>query len=946
MTPNEIIKFYRDNLTSAIGNMGYSNPPDDFSGVIIGGKTYPVMMRNDGCYVWFDEKGKKHALKDTPRDEYEFTNIKDARVSTVRQCYRTPGGEVDVKVHTYMNNKGEVLMEKIIVVNSTDIDIPIDSVYDKIPGAWVAIDCHIAEMTDRELVYVNKCYSTPGGKVQVEGVESVDPKLALEIARYSVLQSTDPNIPAGREYTLIPATWVRMVCDFPDMTQREIIPITQCYDTDTGRIKIEGYKVFDYILGNRKEWYRIKESTDPKNPVGKIITSVDDDWEQVVCDFTDMEDRDIEITIECYSTPGGKVKTEVATSWDGNIGVRNKVYKILESTDQANPQGVSMTSISDTWKRVVCDFTDMEDRDVKVTVECYTTPKGKVKIEAIRSWDGNLGVRTDIYKVLETTDSDNAQGKEILSLPSTWKRTVCDFTDMEDRNMEVAEECFKDGTGKTYKVEAVRSYDGNLGVRTQSYRVMETDDASAYPINKIMASIPSAWTRMECAWVNRSGRMLDTTETCYFTGVGTVKIRRQESLDGYLNETTFDYIVIDSSDPNIAVDSVPTQNTVNSWRKINCDIPDMTMRDVVYVDECYTTTENPMSYVRVVGYRNYDPIMGVRQERLMIADSGVPSVIEGTIIDSIPVGWGRSDYKFPERSSYTPITSKVCFVVDGKKCEGTEIVWRNAYGVKDTVAQDGKVIELSMTVIRNSEDPAMIGRVINDISSYTKIVCDIADMEARGYVEVDECYKIDSGANAGVVHIKGYRVYDPVLGKRKESYFVADSTSAGYAEGKALTSIPSDGKLTACDFMDRTQRLVDGTVSCYKTSAGAVYIREISIYDGKLTRTTSVYKVVRSSDPAYAVGTYVAKTVVDGWTVGDCNLPDMEERHMIPVRECYRTSAGRFYVEGYRLMNNSMVTEMVSLFVAESSDPAYPEGTTLTAVPSGATRIPCLCQTC
>ena len=55
------INEYLKRLASIFGSMGFSVPPDDFSGVVIDGKTYPVMMRNDGCYVYFDDKGVKRA---------------------------------------------------------------------------------------------------------------------------------------------------------------------------------------------------------------------------------------------------------------------------------------------------------------------------------------------------------------------------------------------------------------------------------------------------------------------------------------------------------------------------------------------------------------------------------------------------------------------------------------------------------------------------------------------------------------------------------------------------------------------------------------------------------------------------------------------------------------------------------------------------------------------
>ena len=77
-----------------------------------------------------------------------------------------------------------------------------------------------------------------------------------------------------------------------------------------------------------------------------------------------------------------------------------------------------------------------------------------------------------------------------------------------------------------------------------------------------------------------------------------------------------------------------------------------------------------------------------------------------------------------------------------------------------------------------------------------------------------------------------------------------------------------------------------------------------------------------------------------------CDYADKSQRHMVPVRECYEVADGRFYVEGSRLIDNNMVVERTSLMVMESSSPTYPVGTTLTAIPVGATIVACLCQTC
>ena len=458
------INEYLKRLASIFGSMGFSVPPDDFSGVVIDGKTYPVMMRNDGCYVYFDDKGVKRLVSEIPKKDYRFINIKDARVSIVNQCYRTPGGQVEARIHTYMNNKGEILAEKIFIINSSDIDTPIGTELDKIPAEWVAIDCSIAEMTDRELIFVSKCYATEGGKVQIEGVESVDPRLNPEVSHYEVVNTTDDSNPIGTEYDKIPDTWSRIVCDFPDMTQREIIPVLKCFDTGTGRVQIEGYKIFDYEMGTRKEWYRVKQSTDPENPVGGFITSISDNWVEVVCDFTDMEDRDIEVTVECYKTPAGKVKLEVLTSWDGNIGVRDKNYKVLETTDPSQPEGASFSSLPDTWIRVVCDFDDMEERDIKSYIECYDSGSGNVKLRRMVSYDSKIKARYTRFEVVDSDNADFVPGAALATLPDGFSLAPCDFVDFEDRMLQSRKECYNTDKGRV-QVLRITSYDGDIDIR-------------------------------------------------------------------------------------------------------------------------------------------------------------------------------------------------------------------------------------------------------------------------------------------------------------------------------------------------------------------------------------------------------------------------------------------------------------------------------------------------
>lgn len=769
------INEYLKRLASIFGSMGFSVPPDDFSGVVIDGKTYPVMMRNDGCYVYFDDKGVKRLVSDVPRKDYQFINIKDARVSIVNQCYRTPGGQVEARIHTYMNNKGEILAEKIFIINSSDIDIPIGSEFDKIPDGWVAIDCSIAEMTDRELIFVSKCYATEGGKVQIEGVESVDPRLNPEVSHYEVVNTTDDSNPIGTEYDKIPDTWRRIVCDFPDMTQREIIPVLKCFDTGTGRVQIEGYKIFDYEMGTRKEWYRVKQSTDPENPVGKFITSISDDWVEVVCDFTDMEDRDIEVTVECYKTPAGKVKLEVLTSWDGNIGVRDKSYKVLETTDPSQPEGASFSSLPDTWVRTVCDFDDMEERDIRSYVECYDGGNGNVKLRRLVSYDSKIKARYVRFEVLESDDAGFVPGAELATLPDGFSLVSCDFTDMEDRMPIDIEECYKTSAGSV-RMRHVVSYDGDLGKRNQFWEIVDSSDnryglgnrinnipadfirercalerlddritrnavecystpggsvriKSTYIINPLnhirsynhhvlsstdndihvgtqYASLPSNFARIECEEPDYMDRLIDTTETCYDTGKGTVKIRRQESLNGNLDVKTFDYKIVESTDPDHPINTTPAQTVINGWTVISCDL------NIMDVDDCYEIGGHK---IHLKGFRTVNPALQDIKSKLYVVYSDHPDYNVGDELTSIP---------------------------DGAKVT----------------------------------------------------ICDYADKSQRHMVPVRECYEVADGR----FYVEGSRLVDNDMVVERTSLMVMESSSPTYPVGTTLTSIPDGATIVAC----------------------------------------------------------------------------------------------------------------------------------------------------
>lgn len=774
------INEYLKRLASIFGSMGFSVPPDDFSGVVIDGKTYPVMMRNDGCYVYFDDKGVKRLVSEVPKKDYQFINIKDARVSIVNQCYRTPGGQVEARIHTYMNNKGEILAEKIFIINSSDVDTPIGTELDKIPAEWVAIDCSIAEMTDRELIFVSKCYATEGGKVQIEGVESVDPRLNPEVSHYEVVNTTDDSNPIGTEYDKIPDTWSRIVCDFPDMTQREIIPVLKCFDTGTGRVQIEGYKIFDYEMGTRKEWYRVKQSTDPENPVGKFITSISDDWVEVVCDFTDMEDRDIEVTVECYKTPAGKVKLEVLTSWDGNIGVRDKNYKVLETTDPSQPEGASFSSLPDTWVRTVCDFDDMEERDIRSYVECYDGGNGNVKLRRLVSYDSKIKARYVRFEVLESDDAGFVPGAELATLPDGFSLVSCDFTDMEDRMPIDIEECYKTSVGSV-RMRHVVSYDGDLGKRNQFWEIVDSSD-NRYGLGNRINNIPADFIRERCALERLDDRITRNAVECYSTPGGSVRIKSTYVINPLNHVRSYNHHVLSSTDNDIHVGTQYTSLPSN-FTRIECEEPD-------YMDRLIDTTE--------------------------------------TCYDT-----GKGTVKIRRQESLN--------------------------GNLDVKTFDYKIVEST-----DPDHPINTTPTQTVINGWTVISCDLNIMD------VDDCYEIGGHK----IHLKGFRTVNPALQDIKSILYVVYSDHPDYNVGDELTSIPDGAKVTICDYADKSQR------------------------------------------------------------------------HMVPVRECYEVADGRFYVEGSRLIDNNMVVERTSLMVMESSSTTYPVGTTLTAIPVGATIVACLCQTC
>lgn len=840
------INEYLKRLASIFGSMGFSVPPDDFSGVVIDGKTYPVMMRNDGCYVYFDDKGVKRLVSDVPRKDYQFINIKDARVSIVNQCYRTPGGQVEARIHTYMNNKGEILAEKIFIVNSSDVDTPIGTELDKVPDGWVAIDCSIAEMTDRELIFVSKCYATEGGKVQIEGVESVDPRLNPEVSHYEVVNTTDDSNPIGTEYDKIPDTWNRIVCDFPDMTQREIIPVLKCFDTGTGRVQIEGYKIFDYEMGTRKEWYRVKQSTDPENPVGEFITSISDDWVEVVCDFTDMEDRDIEVTIECYKTPAGKVKLEVLTSWDGNIGVRDKSYKVLETTDLSQPEGASFSSLPDTWIRVVCDFDDMEERDIKSYIECYDSGSGNVKLRRMVSYDSKIKARYTRFEVVDSDNADFVPGTALATLPDGFSLVPCDFVDFEDRMLQSRKECYNTDKGRV-QVLRITSYDGDIDIRGAVYVVTRSENPDIL-VDRIYKDIPGGWTRMVCEMDDMESRDIESYVECHDTGDGNVKVRRIVSYDAKVNERYIRYEVMESDNggfvPGQRLSTLPAE-----WSLVSCDFTDMEDRMLSNTVECYRSTNG---VVRIIHTASYDGELGVRSESWEVVSSTDSGIHVGDKARSLWEGLTRIECEEPDYMDRLIDTTETCYDT-GK---GTVKIRRqeSLNGNLDVKTFDYKIVEST-----DPDHPINTTPTQTVINGWTVISCDLNIME------VDDCYEVGGHK----IHLKGFRTINPALQDIKSILYVVYSDHPDYHAGDELNSIPEGAKVTICDYADKSQRHMVPVRECYEVADGRFYVEGSRLVDNNMVVERMSVMVLESSSQTYPVGTTLTSIPV-GATIVAC----------------------------------------------------------------------------
>lgn len=775
-----------ENLVLMIGKFGAFKPIDDSkSGVKIGDKVYQVVVSLNGCYWYLDDNGKKHPVAEIPNKEFEWTNIAEKVIKDFRTCYRTLGGKVEVWSWYLLNDQMDPLKEQHRITDSLDVDYPVGTLLTKIPEDWVMIDCDFPDMTERDITFIKRCYKTPNGKVEIEGLESIDDKNNVRESIYRVLQSTDVNFPAGYEFRFVPADWVRMVCDFPDMTERDVTYILECFTTPKGKVQIEGLEAIDNILDVRESTYSVIQSTDEDIVVGSKYETIPEEWIRMVCDFPDMTGRDIIDVNECYSTGNGKVEIKGYQAVDAVLGVREQYYFIVNTTDANYPQWTKIERIPNEWQNTVCDFADMTDRHAVKVDECYLTDGGKIHLTGYRALDSVLGVRAEYLIVSETTDESVERNTIYTSVPEGWERVVCDFPDATTADTEVVANCYKTEGGKV-QLRTYMTLDGNGKLRESRHVVMRTTD-NQYKIGAEIEEIPNIWVLTECDFASATQRHVVPIVGCYNTGAGKISVEGYSVIDNSLDKDEFYIRVVESTDADVPV---------------------------------------------------------------------------GSEFDSIDESWSRA-------------------------------------------------------------------------------VCDFASTSQRHIVPIVGCY--DTGA--GKIRVEGYSVLNNTLGEDVFYLRVAESTDKNIPVGSAFDSISESWTRTVCDFADlSTSDVKEGSV-CYDSGAGTVGVRYVIVYDGLGGIRKAQYIVYNSSDENYAIGD-VLTVIPEDWVVVECDFYSKTQRHILPLKECYHSDEGDIYIEGERMFDNTMKEVGFRAWVVESTAEAYPAGTALDQIPSGMTKVPCLCKTC
>ena len=406
--------------------------------------------------------------------------------------------------------------------------------------------------------------------------------------------------------------------------------------------------------------------------------------------------------MECYDSGEGNVKVRRVVSYDAKANERHVRYEVLDSDNGGFTPGQRISTLPTGWSLVSCDFTDMEDRMPIDIEECYRTSNGSIRMRHVVSYDGDLGKRNQFWEIVDSSDNRYGLGNRTNNIPADFIRERCALERLDDRITRNAIECYST-PGGSVRIKSTYIINPLNHIRSYNHHVLSSTDNDIH-VGTQYASLPSNFARIECEEPDYMDRLIDTTETCYDTGKGTVKIRRQESLNGNLDVKTFDYKIVESTDPDHPINTTPTQTVINGWTVISCDL------NIMDVDDCYEIGGHK---IHLKGFRTVNPALQDIKSKLYVVYSDHPDYNVGDELTSIPNGAKVTICDYADKSQRHMVPVRECYeVADGRfYVEGSRLV-----------DNDMVVERTSLTVMESSSTTYPVGTTLTSIPVGATIV--------------------------------------------------------------------------------------------------------------------------------------------------------------------------------------------------------------------------------
>lgn len=403
-----------------------------------------------------------------------FPNMTERHIEHTIRCYTTPGGTVKIINYIIYNNTLTPELSRVIVINSTDDNFPLDTHMDAIPNDWALMVCDFPNMEERHLEGNIECYKLAARpstqnreiRIKVKSFEIYDNTLNKDITKYVVLDSTGyGQFMIGYIMDELPENCERVVCDLSDASQRYVSQQTYCYThRDTGkRIKIlaiRTYKLQNREQGDLVDSYNGGMQMEAENIVGVVIWSDDD---------TIHSGRNI-------------LRVQELDSWQNGD---------VSSLDI--PEGFVISN---------CTMPNLEQRYLDVVPEgTYKIGNSETKVTITKRHivDHEFGSDKIIYTIDNSTDLVNYPiGKVIDAIPNDWVQVKDDILDMTVSHSMSLRGCYGNvaNTEKIY-VEGILLMDMYLTEIRRKMNVVQSSSA-AYPVGTTLTSVPNGWNEVQC----------------------------------------------------------------------------------------------------------------------------------------------------------------------------------------------------------------------------------------------------------------------------------------------------------------------------------------------------------------------------------------------------------------------------------------------------------------